>query len=303
MAAEACNDGDGDGTAVVEAAMLLGVSFPVGNQGKTRAFDCNQRNRNGSTALHRAAEQGCLALLFALLISAGANLNATDNQDDTPLLLACKKGMLEMATMLKDAGAAINVANKRGDTPLLAAVAAGNLELVKLLVRTGANLAARNKNGKGVFDHTKEIKDEEKRAAVLALMAEYSVLCAVATGKADLVAAAVAKGCNIHDTDEDQRTPLHHAAGNNHVDAAKVLIDHNAQVDARDSWQRTPLYAAAFNNHVDAAKVLIDHNAQVDARDSNQWTTLHLAADLNHVDAAKVLIDRGAQVDARNEDQ
>ena len=126
VAAEACNDGDGDGTAVVEAAMLLGVSFPVGNQGETRAFDCNQRDHNGRTALHRAAEQGCLALLFALLISAGANLNATDNQDDTPLLLACKKGMLEMATMFKDAGAAINVANKGGDTPLLAAVAAGN---------------------------------------------------------------------------------------------------------------------------------------------------------------------------------
>ena len=147
VAAEACNDGDGDGTAVVEAAMLLGVSFPVGNQGETRVFDCNQRDRNGRTALHRAAEQGCLALLFALLISAGANLNATDNQDDTPLLLACKKGMLEMATMFKDAGAAINVANKGGDTPLLAAVAAGNLELVKLLVRAGANLAARNKGG------------------------------------------------------------------------------------------------------------------------------------------------------------
>ena len=57
-------------------------------------------------------------------------------------------------------------------------------------------------NGKGVFDHTKRIKDEEKRAAVLALMAEYSVLCAVATGKADLVAAAVAPGCTVNETDQ-----------------------------------------------------------------------------------------------------
>jgi hypothetical protein len=31
-----------------------------------------------------------------------------------------------------------------------------------------------------------------------------------------------------------QDTPLHRAARNNSVDAAKVLIDHNAQVDARD---------------------------------------------------------------------
>ena len=238
VAAEACNDGDGDGTAVVEAAMLLGVSFPVGNQGETRVFDCNQRDRNGRTALHRAAEQGCLALLFALLISAGANLNATDNQDDTPLLLACKKGMLEMATMFKDAGAAINVANKGGDTPLLAAVAAGNLELVKLLVRAGANLAARNKKGKGVFDHTKEIKDEEKRAAVLALMAEYSVLCAVATGKADLVAAAVAKGCTVNETDQEGNSCLHIAAAKGSNEILRILLSAGAKVSAKNKVDR-----------------------------------------------------------------
>jgi len=238
VAAEACNDGDGDGTAVVEAAMLLGVSFPVGNQGETRVFDCNQRDHNGRTALHRAAEQGCLALLFALLISAGANLNATDNQDDTPLLLACKKGMLEMATMLKDAGAAINVANKGGDTPLLAAVAAGNLELVKLLVRAGANLAAKNKNGKGVFDHTKEIKDKEKRAAVLALMAEYSVLCAVATGKADLVAAAVAKGCTVNETDQEGNSCLHIAAAQGSNEILRILLHAGAKVSAKNEVDR-----------------------------------------------------------------
>ena len=42
--------------------------------------------------------------------------------------------------------------------------------------------------------HTKEIKDKEKREAVLALMSEYSVLFAVETNKADLVVAAVDKG-------------------------------------------------------------------------------------------------------------
>ena len=32
-------------------------------------------------------------------------------------------------------------------------------------------------------------------------------------------------------------------------------------------WQQTPLHAAAYYNRVDAAKVLIDRGAQVDARD------------------------------------
>ncbi len=71
-------------------------------------------------------------------------MNATDNEDDTPLLLACKKGMLEMATMLKDAGAAINVANKGGDTPLLAA-RRRQPGVVKLHVSAGAYVGAKNK--------------------------------------------------------------------------------------------------------------------------------------------------------------
>ena len=81
-------------------------------------------------------------------------------------------------------------------TGLHVAAREGRTKTVAALLSFGADADAKDKNGKGVYDHTKEIKDEEKRAAVLALMAEYSVLCAVATGKADLVAAAVAKGCD-----------------------------------------------------------------------------------------------------------
>ena len=94
---------------------------------------------------------------------------------------------------------------ERGQTLLMRASALGLTSTAAKLLALGADIAAKDANGKGVFDHTKEIKDEEKRAAVLALMAEYSVLCAVATGKADLVAAAVAKGCTVNETDQVDR--------------------------------------------------------------------------------------------------
>ena len=94
---------------------------------------------------------------------------------------------------------------EQGQTLLMRASALGLTSTAAKLLALGADIAAKDANGKGVFDHTKEIKDEEKRAAVLALMAEYSVLCAVATGKADLVAAAVAKGCTVNETDQVDR--------------------------------------------------------------------------------------------------
>ena len=86
------------------------------------------------------------------------------------------------------------------------AIALGLTRSAAILIWLGADVCAKDKIGKGAFDHTKKIKDEEKRAAMLALMSEYSVLCAVATGQADLVAAAVAKGCNVNETDQAGNT-------------------------------------------------------------------------------------------------
>jgi hypothetical protein len=88
--------------------------------------------------------------------------------------------------------------------------------------RVWLDVSAKDKKGKGAFDHTKEIKDEEKRAAVLALMAEYSVLCAVATGKADLVAEAVAKGCNVNETDQAGNTAVELAQNIHTIEVLKA---------------------------------------------------------------------------------
>ena len=83
MAAEACIACNA--TSVTELALLLGLAFPGRNPGETRVFDCNKRGPCG----------------------------------DTALMLACRAGLLVLATMLKDAGANVSVANDQGDTPLL----------------------------------------------------------------------------------------------------------------------------------------------------------------------------------------
>ena len=112
------------------------------------------------------------------------------------------------------------------------------INTVRTHAQTHAHSYAYVQNGKGVFDHTKEIEDEEKRAAVLALMAEYSVLCAVATGKADLVAAAVAKGCNMIDTDQEGNSCLHIAAAQGSNEILRILLHAGAKVSAKNKVDR-----------------------------------------------------------------
>ena len=107
----ACN-----ATSVAELALLLCLAFPGRNPGDTRVFDCNKRGPRG----------------------------------DTALMLACRAGLLVLATMLMDAGAHVSVANEQGETPLLGAVTS-NLELAELLVRRGANVKAQRRDGAGLI--------------------------------------------------------------------------------------------------------------------------------------------------------
>ena len=79
-----------------------------------------------------------------ILIDNGADLNAADEYDYTPLKIASKYGHTELANLLIDNGADVNYSNKNlwGDTALILASQEKHIEIVKLLIENGADLNA-----------------------------------------------------------------------------------------------------------------------------------------------------------------
>jgi tricorn protease-like protein len=86
-----------------------------------------------------------------MLVDAGADVNFKDVEGNSPLLLTCGAGELEVAEMLIDAGADVCGGNNSGDTPLLASVQAGSLELLTMLLGKGANVDDERKDGAGLL--------------------------------------------------------------------------------------------------------------------------------------------------------
>lgn len=99
------------------------------------------------TELHTAAEANDADRVRAL-IAAGAEIDARDKDQRTPLLLATRADAIDSARALIEAGADVNARDNIRDTPFLYAGAEGRLEILKALLATGkADLKDTNRYG------------------------------------------------------------------------------------------------------------------------------------------------------------
>ncbi|TMW58596.1 hypothetical protein Poli38472_010155 [Pythium oligandrum] len=97
--------------------------------------------------------------------------------------------------------------------------------------------------------------------------------------------------------------PLHLAAQNNDVEAANLLLNHGAAVDATTSMDvRTSLHLAAERNNTEVMTVLINHGAAIDAASQDGNTPLHVAAMYDRFAAVTALVNRNASIQAVDED-
>jgi ankyrin repeat protein len=109
----------------------------------------------------------------------------------------------------------------------------------------------------------------------------------------------------INIKDENGRTPLHFAATEGNLEAARFLLDNDAVVDTQDNWKSTPLLLAISEEPLvlDRASVvtlLIENGANIHGKDNAGNTPLHMAA-LGQTEIVQLLLEHGADVNAIND--
>ena len=105
-------------------------------------------DNDGSTPLHSASKANSTLLIAKTLIDEGANLEAVDNDGNTPLHIAIENKRSKVAEFLIKAGANIDAIEGDGNTPLHLAIIFKEQDIANMLINRGANLEAENENGK-----------------------------------------------------------------------------------------------------------------------------------------------------------
>jgi ankyrin repeat protein len=84
----------------------------------------------------------------------------------------------------------------------------------------------------------------------------------------------------INSRSKDGFTALHFACFFGQPEAARLLIESGAAVDAvaANPTQVMPLHSAASSRNLEAARLLIEHGAPINARQQSGWVPIHAAA-------------------------
>ena len=252
-------------------------------------------SRHGVTPLYLAADLGNAAMIRRL-VAAGADANGTDISGDTVLMAAVRSGTLDAVRALLDAGAEVNAAEPQvGHTALMWAVREDRPELVSLLLARGASVDAKTRTG-----------------------AQPAARPPGAGGGSHGV--GIVRG-GVPPQGEQPPAPggmtaLSFAAREGRLEAARLLLDAGADVNAREANGISPLVMAITNRHTKVAAMLLARGADPNAADWWGRTPLWSAVDMrnldldsrtleNGVDRAPVLelieslIAKGANVNAR----
>ncbi|HTB17694.1 MAG TPA: ankyrin repeat domain-containing protein [Bryobacteraceae bacterium] len=240
-----------------------------------------------------------------------ANVNAAAVDGTTPLHWAVRANDLPMVQALLAAGANAKAADRYGLTPVSLACSNANAAILKLLLDAGAD-----PNSPDPQDTT-------------ALM-----IASRTDGGRDAVKLLLDRGANVNARDSVQSTALMWAVRSNHPEAAGLLIQHDAQINARtrkgepparrppgagggshgvgivrSGWpdrgfqdatpgEMSALLYAARDGRIEIARMLIAANAGVNQTEANGVGPLLMAITNNHIDVARLLLEHGADANA-----
>uniref|UniRef100_A0A8D0HQ77 Protein phosphatase 1 regulatory subunit 16A n=1 Tax=Sphenodon punctatus TaxID=8508 RepID=A0A8D0HQ77_SPHPU len=214
----------------------------------------------------------------------GISPNLYNEDGLTALHQCCIDDYGDIVKLLLEAGAEVNACDSELWTPLHAAATCGHLHLVELLIRHGASLLAVNTDGNMPYDLC---EDDVTLDCIENAMAEQGITqerieeARAATERAMLqdIRKLLKAGVDLNTPLDHTATLLHIASANGYLEAAELLLEHKASMNAKDEDGWEPLHAAACWGQIHLVELLVAHGADLNGKSMLDETPLDVCTD------------------------
>ena len=183
------------------------------------------------TPVIQACIKGNVATLNTL-IEAGADINLTNMEGESPLWLAVHHQQIEVVQICIDAGADVNMNINDGSSPLFHAVTKNYIEIARLLLKAGA--------------------DVNKTCIMFGFCPNQPLNYAIINGEIEMVKLLIENNTEINKLNHEGCTALHCAYLHGKPQAVKALIAAGADISfvSHATVKRTPLDTVEYVIHV-----------------------------------------------------
>ena len=216
------------------------------------------------------------------ILANGADVNARDEEERTPLLLALEKNLPELPLVFLDHSADTDVSDSLGRTPLHLATKYANTasnydEFIGAFLERSTNV---NINA----------PDEEGRTPLHWAAVDSGI---------QVIEQFLERGADIHARDNEYRTHLHWAAAENSPEAVALFLEKGINMESRTTHGQTPLHQAVAWNSLEVAELLLGRGADIEAQDNDGQTPLHIVAKRGQrLKMIEFLLNKGANIEA-----
>lgn len=194
------------------------------------------KTEDGEPLVLTAAREGGFPQILQMLLDHDADINATNKNNTTAVMVAARIGFLPTVTMLVDNGAMLNIVETGGHTVFSYACMSRNEHLVDYLVRCdGLDI-----NGVNLGDRA-------------------PVYMAVSTGYGAALEILLQRGASTDYVDDRGRTIMHIAVSQGRYQIVRALLDHGVDIVTADKKGTTPLMATILRRDLSMITMLLDH--------------------------------------------
>lgn len=269
-------------------------------------FTAEVTDNQGNTPLMIAAARGNLKII-EYLFEKGCNLYRKNNIGENAAIFAAGNGQLDTLEFLDKAGADLMAVNDKGENALTLAARNGHLACVSYLLGRGVPGDLKNNQGKTAFQLALEARQLEIADLLVTKSTstekDQALFDAVKRGDLEGVQWLVKHGASLSATNESQMTPILLAAslGNIKLIDYFLSIEDLSLIHDKDSEGDSLLFVAIKAQQPLLVKHVIDRGYfSVEDRNEKGKTPLLAAAEVNSDELVEFFHQKGSSLEEQD---